>query len=244
MARSRDQSTLHNRVLAHVGPAIVAGAYPPGHVLTLEGLERDYGVSRTVAREAVRVLQSMRLVSSRPRVGVTVLDTTQWSVFDPQLIRWRLAGDERSAQLRSLTELRAAVEPPAAAAAALRAEPAQRERLLELSEMMQDLGQRGELDAFMHHDIEFHRLVLEQSGNEMFAGLADVVAEVLAGRAEHHLMPAHPRREALRLHSHVATAVRDGLPQVAESAMRGICAEVVAALDHLDHSVSDGTPHG
>lgn len=233
MAGSRDQSTLHNRVLAHVGPAIVAGAHPPGSVLTLEALEHDYGVSRTVVREAVRVLQSMRLVSSRPRVGVTVLPAAEWSVFDPQLIRWRLAGNDRSAQLRSLTELRAAVEPPAAAAAARRAKPLQRQRLMELSDHMQDLGRRGELTEFMRADIEFHRLVLDQSGNEMFAGLADVVAEVLAGRAEHDLMPSHPRPEALRLHSHVATAVRDGLPQVAESAMHGICAEVVAALDRV-----------
>src|SRR5699024_1773672 len=78
---------------------------------TLQGLEQDFGVSRTVAREAVRVLESMRLVVSRPRTGIRVRPRQDWSVFDPQLIRWRLAGTGRMEQLRTLNELRGAVEP-------------------------------------------------------------------------------------------------------------------------------------
>ncbi|MFC7330172.1 FadR/GntR family transcriptional regulator [Marinactinospora rubrisoli] len=226
--------TLHNRVLAALGPAITAGEYLPGHVFTLERLERDFGVSRTVAREAVRVLESMHLVVSRPRTGVRVTPPEQWSVYDPQLIRWRLAGPGRGAQLRSLTELRAAVEPPAAAAAARRAAPEHRARLMELNRRMAATGAAGDLDAFLRLDIEFHRLILELSGNEMFRGLAGVVAEVLAGRTEYDLMPQHPRPEALRLHAHVASAVHDGLPEVAQAAMRAIVDEVVAALEHAD----------
>lgn len=92
--------TLHNRVLAVLGPAIAAGDYRPGHVFTLDRLEADFGVSRTVVREAVRVLESMGMVVSRPRIGVKVQPATAWNVFDPYLIRWRLAGRGRIAQLR------------------------------------------------------------------------------------------------------------------------------------------------
>src|SRR5699024_11472882 len=67
-----EHRTLHNRVLAVLGPAIAGGEYTSGHTFTLQGLEQDFGVSRTVAREAVRVLESMRLVVSRPRTGVRV----------------------------------------------------------------------------------------------------------------------------------------------------------------------------
>ncbi|TQN32161.1 GntR family transcriptional regulator [Haloactinospora alba] len=233
MAAEADPRTLHNRVLADIGPAIAAGEYAPGHVFTLDRLERDYDVSRTVAREAVRVLESMRMVVSRPRTGVRVRPAAEWSVYDPQLIRWRLAGPGRIEQLRSLTELRAAVEPPAAAAAARRASPHQCERLVETNQRMLEAGSGtgGDPAAFLECDIEFHRRILELSGNEMFAGLSGVVAEVLAGRTNYELMPHPPRPEALSLHTHVVNAVRDGLPAVAEASMRAIVEEVVTALD-------------
>ncbi|MUL43647.1 FadR family transcriptional regulator [Streptomonospora sp. PA3] len=231
MSAAPDHRTLHNRVLAEVGPAIAAGEYEPGAVLTLDRLAQSYGVSRTVAREAVRVLESMRLVVSRPRTGVRVRPPQEWSVYDPQLIRWRLAGPGRIEQLRSLTELRAAVEPPAAAFAARRADAEERRSLAELNERMAATGRSGDLEGFLRLDIEFHRRILQLSGNEMFAGLAGVVAEVLTGRTEYDLMPHQPRAEALRLHTHVAEAIGGGLADVAQAAMRAIVDEVVSALE-------------
>ncbi|WP_116244820.1 FadR/GntR family transcriptional regulator [Nocardiopsis sp. FIRDI 009] len=229
-----DNRTLHNRVLAVLGPAIAADEYEPGHTFTLQGLEADFGVSRTVAREAVRVLESMRLVVSRPRTGIRVLPRSDWSVFDPQLIRWRLAGSGRMDQLRSLNELRASVEPAAAALAAVRGAPEERAQLTVVADQMSRTGRAGDLDAFLDLDIAFHRRVLELSGNEMFVGLSQVVAEVLVGRTSYHLMPRRPRPEALRLHTAVARAVADGLPDVAEAAMRSIVSEVAVALESDD----------
>ncbi|HJE61034.1 MAG TPA: FCD domain-containing protein [Nocardiopsis listeri] len=222
--------TLHNRVLAVLGPAIAAGEYACGHTFTLSGLEEGFGVSRTVAREAVRVLESMGLVISRPRTGIRVRPQRDWSVFDPQLIRWRLAGDARMDQLRSLNELRAAVEPGAAALAAERGPADERAQLVVLAEQMTLTGRAGRLDTFMDLDVTFHRRILELSGNEMLAGLSDVVTEVLVGRTSYDLMPHQPRPEALRLHTAVAQAIRDGLPDVAEAAMRAIVTEVADAL--------------
>lgn len=225
-----EHRTLHNRVLAVLGPAIAAGEYAPGHAFTLQGLEQEFGVSRTVAREAVRVLESMGLVVSRPRTGIRVRPQRDWSVFDPQLIRWRLAGSGRMEQLRSLNELRAAVEPGAAALAAERGPADERAQLVAVAEQMTLTGQAGELRTFMELDITFHRRILELAGNEMLSGLAEVVTEVLVARTSYDLMPNNPRPEALRLHTAVAQAIRDGLPDVAEAAMRSIVTEVADAL--------------
>ncbi|MFD3687607.1 FadR/GntR family transcriptional regulator [Nocardiopsis sp. NPDC058631] len=227
-----DHRTLHNRVLADLGPAIAADEYATGHTFTLQGLEQDFGVSRTVAREAVRVLESMRLVVSRPRTGIRVRPRRDWSVFDPQLIRWRLAGPGRMEQLRSLNELRAAVEPGAAALAAARGGEEERAQLVVVADQMVLTGRAGDLRTFLELDITFHRRILELSENEMLAGLAQVVAEVLVGRTSYDLMPRNPRPEALRLHKTVAQAIRDGLPDVAEAAMRSIVTEVSDALEH------------
>ncbi|WP_434176640.1 FadR/GntR family transcriptional regulator [Brachybacterium conglomeratum] len=111
---------LHSEVARVLGEEIVGGVLPAGHVLSLAGIEKRFSLSRTVVREAVRVLESLGLVVSKRRVGVTVQPSSAWSVLSPQVIAWRLASDAREEQLRSLTQLRRAVEPAAARAAALR----------------------------------------------------------------------------------------------------------------------------
>ncbi|HEX8973307.1 FadR/GntR family transcriptional regulator [Oryzihumus sp.] len=224
---------LHERVLSRLGPAIVAGEPAPGEVLRLEQLEARYGVSRTVVREVVKVLESMHVVTSRRRVGVTVLPRTEWNIFDPRMIRWRLAGADRMEQLSSLSQLRTAVEPVAAALAARNATPEHCGRLTAAVIGMSVSARKGDLEEYLQHDIEFHHAVLEGSGNEMFAGLTQVVAEVLAGRTHHHLMPAHPEPEALRLHAEVSDAIQAGDPARAEKAMRAIVQEAIEAMEAM-----------
>ncbi|MEV3854699.1 FCD domain-containing protein [Streptomyces sp. NPDC050095] len=222
---------LHARVLDSLGPAITAGEYPAGSVLRTDELAKEYEVSRSVMREAVRVLESMSLVESRRRVGVTVRPAGEWHVYDPRVIRWRLAGADRPRQLRSLTVLRSAVEPIAASLAARHATAEQCAALTECALGMVATSRGGQLEAYLVHDIEFHRVVLNASGNEMFAHLGDLVAEVLAGRTHHQVMFEDPDPAAVTLHVRVAEAVREGNAERAEALTREI---TVGALQELD----------
>lgn len=223
-------STLYSGVLADLGPRIVSGSLPVGTTITLEWMGEEYGVSRTVAREVVQVLASMRLVESRRRTGIRVLPRQEWDAFDPAVIRWRLAGSGRATHLHELSQLRAAVEPMSAALAAAHADQAQRREIVRLAGELEVTGAAGDLRAFLEHDVAFHRLLLEASGNAMFAALGDVVEEVLRGRTDHHLMPPEPKPEARRLHQMVAEAVAGGAADVARAAMATICVEVVAGI--------------
>jgi DNA-binding FadR family transcriptional regulator len=216
---------LHSHVLATLGLAITAGEYPPGTVLRTDELAQRFDVSRTVVREVVRVLESMHLVESRRRVGVTVLPTASWNVYDPQVIRWRLAGADRPRQLRSLTVLRSAGEPVAAGLAALNATPEQCRELTEQALGMVATSRGRRLEEYLVHDVAFHRVVLNASGNEMFARLGDVVAEVLTGRTLHGLMPTTPDPAAIRLHADVAQAVQSRDAAAAHHAMTEIISE-------------------
>ncbi|MEU7035928.1 FCD domain-containing protein [Streptomyces sp. NPDC046237] len=222
---------LHPHVLATLGLAITAGEYPPGSILRTDELAQRFDVSRTVVREVVRVLESMHLVASRRRVGVIVLPTAQWNVYDPQVIRWRLAGADRPRQLRSLTVLRSAVEPVAAGLAAVHATPEQCRELTEQALGMVATSRGRQLEAYLVHDIAFHRIVLNASGNEMFARLGDVVAEVLTGRTHHQVMFEDPDPAAVTLHVQVAEAVRENDAVRAEELTRQIA---VGALKELD----------
>ncbi|WBB67940.1 FCD domain-containing protein [Micromonospora sp. WMMD812] len=206
------EAGLHARVLEHLGTAICGGDVAAGSVLNIDDLVERYAVSRSVVREVLRVLAAMGLIETRRRVGVLIRSANDWNVFDPQVIRWRLASAGRMAQLRSITELRTAVEPHAAWLAAGRVDHDEASDLVGLAAKMWAAGKAGDEERFLRLDIEFHRRVLLASGNEMFVKLQELVAEVLTGRHHYHLMPHHPHEQALQLHADVAQAIqrRDG----------------------------------
>lgn len=222
-SNGRDMSaSLHGRVLDRLGLAVCGREIAPGTIMRIEEVEKQYSVSRSVIREAIRVLESMGLVSSRRRVGVLVLPPSSWNLYDPQVIRWRLASPARPAQLRSLTELRIAIEPEAARLSALRAPLVNASDLMGLSGKLWAAGEAGDKELFLDLDIQFHSLVLVSSGNEMFAKLENLVSEVLAGRTNYGLMPTHPHGEALQYHVDVASAIQRGDPDGAQRAMLSI----------------------
>lgn len=233
------QRGLHGRVLDQIGTAICGGELADGAVLYIDDLAERYGVSRSVVREALRVLASMGMVQSRRRVGTQIRSSSQWNVYDPHVIRWRLASRQRNTQLRSMTELRTAVEPQAARLAAARTSPGAASDLVGTAAKMWAAGQSGDEEQFLRLDIEFHRQVLAGSGNEMFVKLNEVVAEVLAGRHHYGLMPHHPQEAALRLHADVAQAIqrRDG-----ERAYQAMVQIMEQALDEMQSMWSDGGP--
>ncbi|NUP75161.1 MAG: FadR family transcriptional regulator [Sinomonas sp.] len=220
--RPSQPSGLHAKVLDGVGSAIADGSLAAGSVIQLEELEEQYGVSRSVVREAVRVLASMGLVSMRRRLGVQILPASEWNVYDPQVIRWRLASSGRFAQLKSLTELRAAIEPEAARLAAMYAPANVSGELIALAGELWAAGQHADSERFLQLDIEFHRQILAASGNEMFAVLHVLVEEVLSGRTHLGLMPERPHTDALQLHLDVALAIQRSHPDEAHDAMRAI----------------------
>ncbi|WP_104167525.1 FadR/GntR family transcriptional regulator [Arthrobacter sp. SX1312] len=219
------------RIIDALGQDIADGVLPEGARLTIEGLQQQFGVSRTVVRDCMRVLESMNLIVPKRRIGLVVQGPERWNVYDPRVIRWRLHGPGRADQFRSLTHLRRAVEPVAAALAARHASGAQRLRIAALGEDLRRLGEAGLLEEFLDVDIEFHTLVLEASGNEMFLALREVIAEVLAGRTQQGLMPHNPKEHALQAHEQVAFAIRDGDAAAAEACMESLLAEVSEAID-------------
>lgn len=222
-------AALHDDVQESLGRRIVSGELAAGTVLTLDSLDAEYGVSRSVSREAVRVLAALGLLATRRRVGLTVQDRAGWQVFDPRVIRWRLDVGDRNEQLRSLGELRSGFEPVAAALAATRATQEQCDAMRSAAEDMVVHGRTGDLEAYLEADVRFHATLLEASGNEMLAALNGIVTEVLTGRTHHHLL-TEPLEEAIDLHLQVALAVRSGKPDVARVAMEAIITEATDAM--------------
>jgi len=225
---------LHHSVLSRIGADLTSGRLGAGDVFSMEQIEARYGVSRTVVREVIKVLESIGVATSRRRVGVTIQPESAWESLSPVIIHWRLEGPQRLAQLREVSELRRGVEPQAAWLAAQRATPEQIERLRTAAAGMAETGPKGELRAYLDHDIVFHRTLLEASGNALLAGFAPFVAEALTGRTDHDLMPDIPEQGAIDWHVEVAAAIADGRPELAEETTRHIVTEAQAAMDEID----------
>lgn len=224
----------HGSVLDDLGIRIAEGDIAGGTVLTLAQLEDHYEVSRTVIREAVRVLEAKGMLVSRRRVGVTVQPEAEWNNLDTQLIRWRLDGTRAHDQIVALTQLRLAIEPTAAALMAENANPMQRAELLQMAERLQALGDAGKGDSeeYLEVDIAFHNLILTAGGNPMFASIKGTVAEMLTGRLSHGNTPANPFEDALANHVLAANMIAAGDRVAAEAATRkyveAVLSEVVA----------------
>lgn len=97
--------TAFERVLHTLGRAIVDGVLPAGHADTIEGLVQRTGASRSVVREASRVLGALGMLSAGRRVGLVILGPEHWDVLDPLVVRWRLVGPDSDAQLLSLIHI-------------------------------------------------------------------------------------------------------------------------------------------
>lgn len=228
MTQRSAPTSVHDSLVERVGAAIVHGDHAPGSRLVTADLAE--GSSRGAGREAVRVLESLGLVRARRKTGVEVQPPSEWNVFAPEVIRWRLAGPDRDGQLRELSQLRGAIEPLAARLAASRASDDQRR---ELVAAVMDMA-RTEHDAdgavYLAADVRFHRTLLSASGNPMFGALGSVVEAVLTGRTRHELMPHDANPLAVRWHQDVAFAVAGGRPEDAGEAMSRIVSEADDAM--------------
>ncbi|WP_068263757.1 FadR/GntR family transcriptional regulator [Janibacter limosus] len=229
----RQGGGLHHSVLTRIGADLTSGRLAAGDVFSMEQLEARYGVSRTVVREVIKVLESIGVATSRRRVGVTIQPERSWESLSPVIIHWRLEGPQRLDQLREVSELRRGVEPQAAWLAAQRATPEQSERLQTAADGMSVTGPQGDLSTYLQHDIDFHRTLLEASGNALLAGFAPFVEEALTSRTEHDLMPEIPEQGAIDWHVEVAAAVAGGRAELAEETMRRIVTEAQDAMDEI-----------
>src|SRR5205814_3934470 len=112
------EQSLHGRIVHAIGRRILSGDLRPGDLLPAEP---DLGASRTVVREAVKVLAAKGLVESRPKTGTRVRPRTAWNLIDPDVLAWRLETKPDRQFFQELIEIRRVVEPEVARLATTRA---------------------------------------------------------------------------------------------------------------------------
>src|SRR5690349_8565847 len=118
--RTYPRRGLHGAVVHEIGVRIVDGQLKPGETLPDNGFVGEAEVSRTVVREAIKVLAAKGLVESRPKVGTRVRPRRDWNLLDPDVLAWRYEAGPDEGFLEEISEVRGVIEPAAAALAAER----------------------------------------------------------------------------------------------------------------------------
>jgi DNA-binding FadR family transcriptional regulator len=161
-----------------IGEAIVTGQYPPEELVPSEAeLAAQHGSSRSVLREAIKVLNAKGLVTARPRRGTSVTEPSEWNLFDPDVLRWILRSDFSLSLLLEFTEVRLGFEPGAAELAAKRGSPAELAAIERSFDAMVAAG--SDDDALLVADIAFHIAILDASGNRFYRRLKPLVTTAL-----------------------------------------------------------------
>jgi DNA-binding FadR family transcriptional regulator len=213
-------------ILEDLGIAIVTGQFIDGKFPKEIELSEKYGAARTVTREAVKMLTSKGLLTSRPRRGTLVNDENQWNLLDPDVLRWTLERKFSLGLMIEFTQIRLSVEPGAAALAAARASGAERAAISRAIERM-FAAERGEDDP-LTSDIAFHVAVLDASGNRFYRQLRGMTDTALRFSIRMTNTLKGVRLASAADHKRVADAILAGNELEAETRMRQL---IRGALD-------------
>src|SRR5260370_735636 len=136
---SLQRQTLAQQVAREIGLRIMRKDFKPGDALVQEPeLSLQLNVSRSVLREALKVLGAKGLIESRPKIGTRVRQRVHWNLFDPDVIAWQNeAGPDRQFLL-DICEVRLMFEPMTAGLAATRASTEEIALIEEGGQAMQD----------------------------------------------------------------------------------------------------------
>ena len=186
---------------------VLSGKYAPGTALPTENeLGTAYGVSRTVIREAIKVLAAKGLVVTRPRVGTVVSDPDNWSLLDPQVISWHGPGLFDANLLGAVLETRRVLEP---LAASLAAERATLREIADLDGAWQLMKEASEdVEKFSAADVEFHRILYRASHNPVLRQISGLIDAALTYSFETSNKTVFNRDDAVRCHHAVVEALR------------------------------------
>ncbi|MEU8254350.1 FadR/GntR family transcriptional regulator [Micromonospora inaquosa] len=166
----RRPTNLARAVTAELVERIVRGVHPSGTSLPPEPiLCETFGVSRTVVREAVKILQEKGLVQVRQGAGTMVTPPSHWDMLDELVLAATIAVDDSFAILDDLVVTRRVLESDMANVAARLADAEVIDRLRAMVDRMDELV--DDHVTYHDHDRAFHDTIMQASGNRIARGV-------------------------------------------------------------------------
>lgn len=221
---------LTGEVVERIGGQIVRGDVAPGGSLPIEAeLAKQHDTSRTVIREAVKMLTAKGLVGSRPRRGTYVEPEAKWNILDPDVLRWILQRRFSFELMRDFLVAREGIEPKAAAAAAIRQD---RAAIAQIAARLEDMREadEGRMDS-LESDIAFHIAILHASGNRFFVQFSHVIETALRFSIRLTNSVKGVRMASVADHERIYRAIELGDADAAEQAAQDLLTEAIRLMD-------------
>jgi len=222
-------SNLTFRIMEDLGIAIVTGRYSESNPFPIEAsLCEKYGVSRSVLREAIKMLTAKGLLCARPRHGTWIQHEKNWNFFDPDVLRWLLERKLSYSLLIEFTQMRLAVEPRAAAFAARRANHEEIAAIARAHSRMSaaELGADDPLTS----DIAFHVAIMKASGNRFYEQLCDMINTALRISIRMTNQLKGVQQASVADHKKVLDSIIAGDSENAEAEMRAMIEEALMLI--------------
>lgn len=223
--------------LAHqLGAAIVQGEYAMDKAFPTEAeLSGQFNISRSVTREAVKMLTAKGLIASRPRQGIRVMPGSHWNMFDADVLSWTLDARPSLPLLKEFTQLRMAIEPEAASLAAAYSDDSVKMDAIAAALARMKKADGGEDDA-LAADIAFHCAILAASNNRFFFQLREFIQVALRVSIANTNQLKGVLNASYDDHKKVYDAIAAGDGERAAGYMKSL---LVEALDLINHSLSE-----
>lgn len=203
-----------------LGKRIATGVYPVGENIPMEPeLVAQFDVSRTVVREAVKVLSGKGLIKTARRYGTRVCAYADWNLLDPDVITWHDPLSQAADRLYvDVSHFRCVIEPEAAALAASNASDAQREFILEAGRALQKDGESRA--CLVGPDYHFHSGILDATQSLVLKQFRGLLHAILVFTYEKRFTDNSAFGQAKLDHLATAEAIASGDAELARESMR------------------------
>lgn len=226
------RTTASDEVFKALHDSILSGELKPGDRLPSQReLAERLDVSRSTLREAIHKLVALGLVAPKQGVGTIIVE-------DGDPLRYMRSLDDHflldGVSARDFLEARLVIETAVAKLAVKRAQEEQRCFLEEVLRHQERAAAQGDMEEFSRLDTEFHITLARASGNRVLVRLEETVLDLLRQFIRKVSDLPGAVEDALRFHSKIARAVREGDAEKAEQIMASHLADVARRIqDHL-----------
>jgi GntR family transcriptional repressor for pyruvate dehydrogenase complex len=192
-------------------------------------LAEQFGVSRNTIREAINRLTIIGLLSARQGVG-TLINANSPSEYIASLSGHFLL---QPSTVREFMEARVIIEMATVRLAVMRAdEPA----LAELEENVlkqKEAIRKGDVEAFIKHDVEFHFSLARASGNKVLVQFLGAVTDLLSTFIREVCLLPRATRNALSFHRDILKFIR---ARDADAAERKLIEHLTDVVKNIEKS--------
>jgi GntR family transcriptional repressor for pyruvate dehydrogenase complex len=207
---------LSDRVAESMLAAILGNGLRPGsHLPSERELGEQFGVSRTVIREATRSLVAKGVLDVRPGTGLTVAAVDPAAVTESMSLYLR----GQSIPYEKVHEVRTMIEIQVAGLAAERGADEEIATLRQIHDEVAVLTEGDDFEALAIADVEFHRQLARMTANELHMLMLDAIGDVLLEVRVETVANRDDSRAAVIAHGQVLERVAARDPEGARNAM-------------------------